>query len=145
LPRRWEWRTQDLAAGEQSFRNAACHAVGEDAKNKVRPVLNGLDGHKSGTVRNTATATPTKADITWAKRLRLYQNPMAKVPALRMAFAGIERQGNRRPVGLSEAVQGRRQQIISYSVAIKSAHDCARNWLWGVIGDTLARHHPGRM
>jgi len=42
---------QDLAAGEQSFRKCSpCHAVGEDAKNKVGPALNGLDGRKSGTI-----------------------------------------------------------------------------------------------
>src|SRR5262249_41001607 len=42
---------QDLGAGEQSFRKCApCHAVGEDATNKVGPLLNGLDGRKSGTV-----------------------------------------------------------------------------------------------
>ena len=42
---------QDLANGEVSFRKcAACHGVGEAAKNMVGPVLNGLDGRKSGTV-----------------------------------------------------------------------------------------------
>ena len=41
---------QDLAAGETSFKKClACHAVGETAKNKFGPVLNGLPGRKSGT------------------------------------------------------------------------------------------------
>ena len=40
----------DLAAGKTSFNKClACHAIGEGAKNKVGPVLNGLDGRKSGT------------------------------------------------------------------------------------------------
>ena len=48
---------QDLAAGEQAFRKCSpCHSVGEDARNKVGPVLNGLDGRKSGTVADCASA-----------------------------------------------------------------------------------------
>ena len=40
---------QDAAAGETSFKKClACHSIGEGAKNKVGPVLNGLDGRKSG-------------------------------------------------------------------------------------------------
>jgi cytochrome c len=42
---------QDVAAGKTSFNKClACHAIGEGAKNKVGPALNGLDGRKSGTV-----------------------------------------------------------------------------------------------
>ncbi|MEA2942840.1 MAG: cytochrome c, partial [Bradyrhizobium sp.] len=41
---------QDVAAGKTSFNKClACHAVGEGAKNKVGPELNGLNGRKSGT------------------------------------------------------------------------------------------------
>src|SRR5947208_1724879 len=44
-------RAQDLAAGETSFKKCLpCHAVGEGAKNKVGPLLNGLEGRKSGTI-----------------------------------------------------------------------------------------------
>ena len=40
---------QDLAAGANSFRKClACHEIGETAKNKVGPQLNGLDGRASG-------------------------------------------------------------------------------------------------
>jgi cytochrome c2 len=43
-------RAQDVAAGEQSFKKCLpCHSIGEGAKNKVGPELNGLDGRKSGT------------------------------------------------------------------------------------------------
>ena len=60
---------QDAAAGEQSFRKClACHAVGEGAKNKVGPVLNGLDGRKSGTVEGYSYSTANKdSGITWGK------------------------------------------------------------------------------
>jgi cytochrome c len=46
---------QDAAAGKTSFNKCmACHAVGEGAKNKVGPELNGLDGRKSGSVAGYA-------------------------------------------------------------------------------------------
>ena len=87
---------QDLAAGEQSFRKCLpCHAVGPEARNKVGPFLNGLDGRKSGTVEgyNYSDANK-KAEITWneAAFKDYIQNPMAKVPGTKMAFAGIKNQ-----------------------------------------------------
>jgi len=85
---------QDLAAGEQSFRKCSpCHAVGEDAKNKVGPALNGLDGRKSGTIAEYSYSDANKkAEITWSEAsFKDYiQNPMAKVPGTKMAFAGIK-------------------------------------------------------
>ena len=87
-------KAQDLAAGEQSFRKCfPCHSVGEDARNKVGPVLNGLDGRTSGTVEgyNYSDANK-KAEIAWNEQsFKDYiQNPMAKVPGTKMAFAGIK-------------------------------------------------------
>jgi cytochrome c len=85
---------QDLAAGEQSFRKCSpCHSVGEDAKNKVGPVLNGLEGRKSGTIADYSYSEANKkAEIVWsAATFKDYiQNPMAKVPGTKMAFAGIK-------------------------------------------------------
>jgi cytochrome c len=85
---------QDLAAGEQSFRKCSpCHAVGEDAKNKVGPALNGLDGRKSGTIAEYSYSDANKkAEITWSEAAfkDYIQNPMAKVPGTKMAFAGIK-------------------------------------------------------
>ena len=47
---------QDVAAGKSSFNKCmACHSIGEGAKNKVGPELNGLDGRTSGTVPVTTT------------------------------------------------------------------------------------------
>ena len=44
-------QAQDVAAGEQSFKKCLpCHSVGEGAKNKVGPLLNGLEGRHSGTI-----------------------------------------------------------------------------------------------
>ena len=87
-------QAQDLAEGERSFRKCGpCHSVGEDARNKIGPVLNGLDGRKSGTVADYSYSEANKkADITWSEAsFKDYiQNPMAKVPGTKMAFAGIK-------------------------------------------------------
>jgi cytochrome c len=86
-------KAQDLAAGEQSFRKCGpCHSVGEDARNKIGPVLNGLDGRKSGTVADYSYSEANKkAEITWSEATfkDYIQNPMAKMPGTKMAFAGI--------------------------------------------------------
>jgi cytochrome c len=42
---------QDSAAGETAYRRClACHSIGAGAKNKSGPLLNGIDGHKCGSV-----------------------------------------------------------------------------------------------
>jgi cytochrome c len=86
-------RAQDLAAGEQSFRKCLpCHAVGPDARHKIGPMLNGLDGRKSGTIEGYSYSEANKkAEIVWgeASFKDYIQNPMAKVPGTKMAFAGI--------------------------------------------------------
>jgi cytochrome c len=58
---------QDAAAGKTSFNKClACHAIGEGAKNKVGPVLNGLDGRKSGTAPDYSYSDANKnSGITW--------------------------------------------------------------------------------
>ncbi len=85
---------QDLAAGEQSFRKCGpCHSVGEDARNKIGPVLNGLEGRKSGTIADYSYSEANKkAEIVWSDATfkDYIQNPMAKVPGTKMAFAGIK-------------------------------------------------------
>ncbi len=85
---------QDLAAGEQSFKKCApCHAVGEGAKNKVGPVLNGLDGRKSGTIQGfNYTDANKNSGIVWnAQTFAEYiKDPKAKIPGTKMVFAGIK-------------------------------------------------------
>ena len=58
---------QDAAAGKSSFNKClACHAIGEDAKNKVGPQLNGLNGRKSGTAPDyNYTDANKNSGITW--------------------------------------------------------------------------------
>jgi cytochrome c len=85
---------QDVAAGEQSFRKCTpCHSVGEDARNKVGPVLNGLEGRKSGTVEGFSYTDANKnAAITWTEEsFKDYiKDPRAKIPGTKMVFAGIK-------------------------------------------------------
>ena len=86
-------QAQDLAAGEQSFRKCLpCHSVGDGARHKIGPVLNGIEGRKSGTMEGyNYTEANKKADILWSEATfkDYIQNPMAKVPGTKMAFAGI--------------------------------------------------------
>ena len=85
---------QDLTAGEQSFRKCLpCHSVGADARNKIGPVLNGLDGRKSGTVEGYSYSEANKSSgITWNKEvfLEYIKDPKAKIPGTKMVFAGIK-------------------------------------------------------
>ena len=84
---------QDLAAGETSFRKCApCHSVGEDATNKVGPVLNGLDGRTAGAVEGFNYSDANKnSGITWNEETfkEYIRDPRAKVPGTKMVFAGI--------------------------------------------------------
>ena len=85
---------QDLAAGATSYKKcAACHDVGPTAKNKVGPVLNGLEGRKSGTIAGYNYSDANKASgITWSEAsfLDYIKDPKAKIPNTKMVFAGIK-------------------------------------------------------
>jgi cytochrome c len=85
---------QDLAAGETSFKKCLpCHSVGEGAKNKVGPVLNGLDGRKSGTIEGYNYSDANKnSGLTWNEDVfsEYIKDPRAKIPNTKMVFAGIK-------------------------------------------------------
>jgi cytochrome c len=87
-------QAQDVAAGETSFHKCmACHSIGEGAKNKVGPELNGLDGRKTGTAPDYSYSDANKnSGITWNKDqfLEYIKDPKAKIPGTKMAFAGIK-------------------------------------------------------
>ncbi|WP_298252927.1 cytochrome c family protein [Bradyrhizobium sp.] len=85
---------QDAAAGEKVFAVCkACHQVGDNAKNAVGPVLNGLIGRKAGSVEgyNYSDANK-KSGITWTDEefTKYIQDPKGVVPGTKMAFAGIK-------------------------------------------------------
>jgi cytochrome c len=85
---------QDLAAGENSFKKCLpCHSVGADAKNKVGPVLNGLEGRKSGSIEGYSYTDANKnSGITWSEDTfkEYITDPRAKIPGTKMVFAGIK-------------------------------------------------------
>jgi cytochrome c len=87
-------QAQDVAAGEQSFKKCfPCHSVGEGAKNKVGPVLNGLDGRHSGTVPDFSYSDANKnSGITWNEEIfkDYIKDPRAKIPNTKMIFPGIK-------------------------------------------------------
>jgi cytochrome c len=87
-------RAQDVAAGETSFHKCmACHSIGDGAKNKVGPELNGIDGRKSGTAAGFNYSDANKnSGITWNKDqfLDYIKDPKAKIPGTKMIFAGIK-------------------------------------------------------
>ena len=85
---------QDVDAGEKSFRKCLpCHAIGEGATNKLGPVLNGLEGRKSGTIEGyTYTDANKYSGITWneASFKEYILDPRAKIPNTKMIFPGIK-------------------------------------------------------
>lgn len=85
---------QDLAAGETAFKKCAvCHDIGETAKNKVGPPLNGIDDRHSCSIAgyNYSDANK-KSGITWneATFLEYIKDPRAKIPGTKMIFPGIK-------------------------------------------------------
>lgn len=86
----------DVAEGEKAFKKCkTCHDVGENAKNKVGPLLNGLEGRKSGTIPGYRYSDANKnSGIVWteAEFLDYIKNPRAKIPGTKMAFVGIKKE-----------------------------------------------------
>ncbi len=84
----------DVAEGEKSVRKCLpCHAVGEGAKNKVGPILTGIDGRKSGTEAGFNYSDANKnSGITWNEQIfkEYITDPKAKIPGTKMVFAGIK-------------------------------------------------------
>jgi cytochrome c len=95
----WPAHGQDVEAGEKSFRKCTpCHAIGENAQNKVGPVLNGLQGRKSGTIEKyTYTDANKNSGIVWneASFKEYISDPRAKIPGTKMIFPGIKQEKER--------------------------------------------------
>ena len=89
-----EARAQDAAVGEKVFVACkACHQIGENAKNAVGPVLNGVVGRKAGSVAGYSYSDANKnSGITWDEAtFREYiKDPRAKIPGTKMIYAGLK-------------------------------------------------------
>ena len=87
-------QAQDITAGEQSFKKCLpCHGIGEGAKNKVGPELNGLDGRRSGNASGFSYSDANKnSGIIWNEAVfkEYIKDPRAKIPGTKMIFPGIK-------------------------------------------------------
>ena len=86
---------QDVDAGKTSFNKCrACHDIGEGAKNKVGPVLNGLEGRKSGSIEGYSYSDANKnSGIVWTPEIfaEYIKSPRTYIPGTAMAFAGLKK------------------------------------------------------
>jgi cytochrome c len=108
---------QDAAAGKTSFNKClACHAIGEGAKNKVGPELNGIDGRKSGTAPDYSYSDANKnSGITWNKELFLeYIKDEGQDSRHQDGIRRHqEREGGQRPLGLHLAIRSGREAEVA--------------------------------
>lgn len=94
---------QDVENGSEVFKRCrACHDVGEKAKNKVGPILNGIIGRKAGTIEgfNYSDANLKAGTDGWEwteeKMMDYLLNPRAAMPGNKMAFAGLKDEQDRK-------------------------------------------------
>lgn len=87
----------DAEAGATVFRKCqACHAVGEDAKNKVGPILNDLLGRPAGSIEgfrySPAMIKAGEEGLVWNEETlsAFLANPKATVKGTKMGFAGLK-------------------------------------------------------
>ena len=83
----------DLTAGQTLFKVCApCHEIGVNAKNRVGPILNGLDGRPAGSVAGYSYSQALKySGIVWREAVlkKYLKNPSAMVPRSTMFFSGL--------------------------------------------------------
>ena len=87
----------DPAAGEKVFNKCkACHAVGEGARNKIGPELNGIVGEAIASVEGYTFSAPLQSYAaehpTWTvEELHAWlADPKALVPGTKMSFPGLK-------------------------------------------------------
>lgn len=89
----------DAAKGEKVFRKCkACHAVGDDAKHRVGPALNGIldraAGEAEGFRYSDAMLESAAGGLVWdAATLGAFlSKPKEVVPGTKMSFAGLRKE-----------------------------------------------------
>ena len=92
----------DAEAGEKVFNKCkACHAVGEDAKNKSGPILNGIIGATAGAVEgfkySKALMAKAEEGLVWDEEslAAFLEKPRKYLPKTKMAFAGLKKEEDR--------------------------------------------------
>ncbi len=95
----------DAAKGEKVFKKcAACHAIGEGAKNKVGPQLNAVVGRTAGSVDgfkySKAMVEAGEGGVVWDdETLHSYlEKPRDFIKGNRMSFAGLKKEDDRADV-----------------------------------------------
>ena len=92
----------DAGAGENVFKKCkACHAVGDDAKNKSGPILNGIVGATAGAVEgfkySKAIMAKNEEGFVWDEEslAEFLEKPKKYLPKTKMAFAGLKKEEDR--------------------------------------------------
>jgi cytochrome c len=91
---------QDAAAGELSFsRCLGCHSIGPEARNKIGPQLNGIDGRKCGSVAGyNYSAANKECAFIWNETnfVEYIGDPKVKIPGTKKSISGIRDAGEAR-------------------------------------------------
>ncbi len=92
----------DVAKGEKVFKKcAACHAVGDGAKNKIGPQLNGIVGRPAATVADFKYSDAMKAKaaegLVWTDEVlhEYLKKPADMVKGTTMSFPGLRKDDER--------------------------------------------------
>lgn len=97
--------TGDPENGEKVFRKCkACHMVGEDAKNRVGPILNGIVGREAAAVEDFKYSDAMKAaaeeGLVWTPEdlAAFLEKPKEFIDGTKMTFAGLRDEADRADV-----------------------------------------------
>jgi len=92
----------EVAAGEKVFKKCkSCHAVGEGAKNKVGPLLNGIVGNEIASVEDfkysKAFLAKKEEGLVWTEEmLDVYlTKPKKFIPGTKMSYSGLKKETQR--------------------------------------------------
>ena len=93
------------AEGEKVFRKCkSCHQVGEGAKNRVGPILNGIVDHPAGAVEGFKYSKPMSNaagdGLIWSEQelAAFFANPKKYMKGTKMSFAGLKKEDDQRAV-----------------------------------------------
>ena len=92
----------DAAAGEKVFRKCkSCHQVGDGAKNRIGPVLNGIVGNEIASVEgfkySKAFLAKKEEGLVWTEEVldTYLTKPKKFIPGTKMSYAGLKKEGDR--------------------------------------------------